>query len=292
MSTKYTDDFLLGELNRYYAENNTVPIKNKFKASSGYVSSWVIVNRFGSWNNALELANLPVNIKQTKNNYWNRDYIIAYTNGYIKKYNKYPNSKAPGAPSISTVKKYFTSWVDVFNNSDYPKKEWTKDSIKLTIIDFYNTFNRCPTSKDFRANTVKYPASSVIDNIYGSWNAAIEDAGFDISRYNGYGRVTKGLDGAHYRSTAEAYFSDNFLYKKYCYIIEPKYPEPYNKFYDWYIKDLNLYIELDGGLRPEIVKEKITINKLLNRTCLFINIKDIYDSTYIEDILNKTKETI
>ena len=107
-------------------------------------------------------------------------------------------------------------------------------------------------------------------------NKAIEAAGFEPNIQNGFGIDTYGLDGHLYRSQAEAYFADNFLYGKYKYVVEPKYPEPHNKFYDWYIEDLNVYIELDGGLRPQVIEEKIEINKNLGRKLLVYTTEQIY----------------
>jgi hypothetical protein len=49
-----------------------------------------------------------------------------------------------------------------------------------------------------------------------------------------------------------------------------------------------LYIELDGELRPETIKEKVEINKQLNRNCLFIKTKDIYKGYTFEVFYTKS----
>ena len=68
----------------------------------------------------------------------------------------------------------------------------------------------------------------------------------------------------------KATHNDLYVYDKFNYVIEPKYPEQYHKWYDWYIPSLDLYIELDGGIRPQATIEKIKINRLLHRKCLII----------------------
>ena len=67
--------------------------------------------------------------------------------------------------------------------------------------------------------------------------------------------------------------------------MEPKYPKPYHKYYDWYIPELGLYIELDGGIRPQVTEEKVNINKILKRTCLFIPITEIYKYKQLSDFI-------
>lgn len=156
--------------------------------------------------------------------------------------------------------------------------EYSKDSIISYILAYVQDTGKIPTNRD-TIGTI-FPSNKPIIAIFGSWNAAIEAAGFTPTIQNGFGVNTKAKDGHLYRSKAEAYLVDTYLYGIYDYIIEPKYPEPHNKIYDWYIPSLNLYIELDGGLRPEVIKDKIEINKILNRNCIIISIKELYDSSF------------
>lgn len=161
----------------------------------------------------------------------------------------------------------------------------TKEFLIKQIQSYVKAHNHIPSSKDFNFGDCEESSTYTFIKYFGSWNNAIEAAGFTPNMQNGYGINTKALDGNIYRSQAEAYFVDNFLLGKYDYIIEPRYPEKYNKIYDWYIPSLDLYIELDGGVRPEITKQKIAINKLLNRTCLFIPVQSIYNKKQLMDFI-------
>ena len=283
---KYSTEYILEQLQLYYTNTGKRPTKHTFTKANGYISSWVVIDRFGSWNAGLQAAGLVVTIKQTANNTWDKDNIIDYISTFIKINNKYPNSSCTNTPSISTIKRYFLNWEDAYAQAGYPKIEWDKAKIINSVLEYYNTFNSIPTSKDFRANTIKYPHSHIINKLFGSWNNLIESCNLPISIKNGYGLLTKAKDGHVYRSSAEAYFVDQYLYNKYEYIIEPKYPNPYNSLlYDWYIPALDLYIELDGNLRPETTKEKISINNKLNRNCKFIDTALIYKKQLLESLL-------
>ena len=56
------------------------------------------------------------------------------------------------------------------------------------------------------------------------------------------------------------------IYSKYNYIYELKYTNK-NWRYDFYIKELDLYIELYGKLDPIRIQEKINYHKLNNIKC-------------------------
>ncbi len=157
---------------------------------------------------------------------------------------------------------------------------FSKEEVLLAIKDFYTKFGRIPEYRDFDNPDNNYPTTPVVKRLFVTWNNAIASAGFEPNIQNGFGINTVGLDGHLYRSSAEAYFADTFLYKKYIYDIEPKYPIPYNRYYDWYIEELDLYIELDGGIRPDTIKEKILINKALHRSLLCIATTSIYSKTF------------
>jgi hypothetical protein len=290
---KYSEEEILEQLKSFYTHNGRPPTKKEFTNKNGYISNWVVIDRFGSWNNGLLAAGLDIKIKQIKNNTWDKEKIIFYTLEYITNYGKYPNSFSVGAPSISTIKRYFKNWLDVYDQTGFKKCDWTEELVLKAITDFYHNNNRVPTTKDFRANTLIYPSSYTINKFFNSWNNAISKAGLPTSIKNGYGILTKGLDGITYRSAAEAYFCDNYLYNNFNYEVESSYPSPYDDMlYDWFLTDVNIYIELDGGLRPETTKNKININNKLNRLCLFIDTNTIFDKEYIKQILVDTTKKV
>lgn len=205
-------------------------------------------------------------------------YTELLNNSYKVLKNKYPNL------SLSFIVRKFKE-IKLLPQHFVLKPVITKEYLITQIQNYVNTHGHIPSSKDFNFGTCEECCTYTYIKYFGSWNSAIEAAGFTPNIQNGYGINTKSLDGNVYRSQAEAYFVDNYLFGKYDYIIEPAYPKKYNKIYDWYIPSLNLYIELDGGIRPEIIKEKVLINKLLNRLCLFIPVSSIYTNRQLTDFI-------
>lgn len=194
---------------------------------------------------------------------------IHYTYFISKRYTDILKDHPTFTSRMVAVRKYFYKYgIDIGSS----KLIYSKDSIIAKIQEYVKITNKLPNSKQDNTEVIKdFPSAPTVRKYFGSWNAAIEAAGFVPNAQNGYGINTYGLDGHLYRSQAEAYFADTYLYGKYSYNIEPKYPEPHNRYYDWYIPSLDLYIELDGGIRPDTIKEKISINKCLQRDVLFID---------------------
>lgn len=179
-------------------------------------------------------------------------------------------------PSISVVQKLFGSWSSALEQANLEPitiVKYSKEDIINAIVDYHKTTGNIPGYND-----LSKPGSTTAEKHFGSWNKAIIAAGF-IPNESGFGVPTIGKDGHTYRSAAEAYFCNTYLFGKYEYIIEPKYPVPYNKYYDWYVPVLDLYIELDGELRPDAVNSKRTINEELRRNCIIITVKDMYKIT-------------
>jgi len=156
---------------------------------------------------------------------------------------------------------------------------FNKENIILLLQQYFSEFNRVPSTRDLDTTSSNiYPSTATLRKYFGSFNNAIVAAGLEPTIQNGYGTDTIGKDGHLYRSKSEAYFSDSYLFNIYKYVVEPKYESPYGYWsYDWYISDLNLYIELDGGIRPYRIEEKINLNKFLNKRCLFLKTSEIYN---------------
>jgi hypothetical protein len=243
-----------------------------------------------------KFPNLKTSITDIKKNFKKRGIIldISYQNYskeeiakfirlFKEKENKIPTRKDWSSnlkyPSADYVIKLFGSWNKAIEATGFitnyrSPQNYTKKEIINYIKLFYEKNNKIPTVKDWQ-NNLEYPTSEYVVKIFSSWNNAIEAAGFIPNINSQYGTRTIAKDGILYRSLAETYFVNNFLYEKEKYFYEIKYPEPYNKYYDFYLPERNLYIEIDGGLRPQVIQEKIEINKKLGRNLLVIPTKDI-----------------
>ena len=163
-------------------------------------------------------------------------------------------------------------------NIDYIRQQcWSKDNILTKLKEFTLSNNRSPIALDF-SNDINYPSHQTVVNHFGSWNQALLEAGLEININSGFGIPTIAKDNIKYRSKAEAYFVDNYLYNKYLYIYEPKYTDGSKKLYDFYLPELDLYIELTDGLQPERIQEKILINKEQNKNLLVLTVDDMYNN--------------
>lgn len=174
-----------------------------------------------------------------------------------------------------------------FINIDIYKKYNKQDVIKA-IQNKAQELGRVPTNTDFRKTNGEYPSIGFITKEFGSWLAALNAAGYRPDSSALYGRPTVAKDGHKYRSKAEADFANKFLYKQYDYIIEPAYASG-DYIYDWYVKELDLYIELDGGIRQGIIQTKMRINDSHNINCLYVPYKQIYlvNNKTLQQLLDK-----
>jgi len=164
---------------------------------------------------------------------------------------------------ISTVLKNFAKRNIVV---DYTRRHQSPSELLENIRIFYNKYNRVPQYRDFSNNV---PQSKVYVRRFGSWNEAIKAAGFEPNENDGFGTRTIANDGVLYRSHYETMFVNKFLFNKEIYKYEVKYSS-HNKYYDFYLPERDIYIEIDGGCRPTVMEEKIEINKELGRNLFVI----------------------
>lgn len=170
----------------------------------------------------------------------------------------------------------------------YPNKEWKKEELISVIQDFYIDNDRIPTNREFNNPSSVYPTVTPFIRVFGSWNTAIEQAGYKPND-NLYGITNKALDGTTYRSLLESSFVNKFLINKYEYMYECRYPAPYNLIYDFYIDKLSLYIEVAGGTSESYISNtfrKIEINKALDRNLLVVYSNDIDNFSTLEDLIS------
>ena len=289
INKKYNKETIIKAIQQFVKENNKIPVRRDFDKTNGkYPSYATVVRHFGSWNKTIEAADLIFCNKKL-----DKKIIIKAIQQFYKENNRIPQErdfeKTKGKyPSDRAVRNYFGSWNKGIEAAGFKSSKhiwsriWNKENIIESIQKYYKENKRIPRMRDFTNS--KYPSFTTVRNYFNSWNKGIEAAGFEPN-ISMYGTQTKANDGIIYRSISEAEFVNKFLYDKYEYEIEPRYPSPYNRYYDWYIPKLDLYIELDGEIRPHVTREKIEINKLLNRKLLVIKTKDINKYNILEEIM-------
>lgn len=183
---------------------------------------------------------------------------------------KYPNIPNSTSASIGKAlnKRGITSW-----------KAMSKEEIKESFCKFQLINGRAPTSRDCY-NNYYLPTDRRCKELFGTFNAAIIYSGLQPSKQSGFGIITKAIDGETYKSNLEAIFVNKYLYGKYLY----EYEKPYNinnRISDFYLPEYNLYIEVAGGLRPEVIKEKIDFCNKSN-----LNLLVVYPSQILANKVN------
>lgn len=284
---KYTQEQLVTILQDFANELGKTPSLQDYRNKKIKPSPATIFSVFGSWDKALIAAGFDKHVYKSKEDLLN--YLVEYYNTHGEAPSTRKFDAITNYPNSVTYKRNFGSWNKALELAGLPIKQrkpkipYSKDYIVGSIIEYIKKYNKIPTTNEFDADK-NFPSSITVVKYCGSWENAIRDAGYTPDIGSGFGIYTKALDGNTYRSKAEAYFVDTYLFDKYSYIIEPSYPKPEERRrYDWYIKELDVYIELDGGCRPNIITEKVAINKRLNIDCAIIPVKNIYlNKTLIE----------
>lgn len=186
-------------------------------------------------------------------------------------------------PNISFDSNFFKTFRKL-GKTNLKEIVWSKELIIEKLQEFHTRYSKIPQHRELDNLTPDYPSKSIIIRHFITFNKAIEAAGL-IPNYNdGYGNRTIGKDGRLYRSQAEAYFVDHFLYAK----EEYEYEKPYGNgwFYDFYLPKHNLYIELDGGFTDSVDNYRSKINKKIqyckdnNITLIVIDIKTLYQKDF------------
>jgi DNA-binding CsgD family transcriptional regulator len=138
---------------------------------------------------------------------------------------------------------------------------WTEESAKNAINDWVKTYNKIPTARDTYNNPL-LPSDHWVKKKFKTWSNFIVYCGYLPNK--GYGTNITYKNIYTLRSNFEYYFLDKFLYNKYNFTYEKPYPNSL-KICDFYLIDYDIYVELAGGLRPEVITEKINFciaNKL------------------------------
>lgn len=105
--SKYTDHYLLEQLQHFYQEHGRSPKYTDFYKNPKYPSRMNYYDRFGSWTAALELAGLPLNSTA-----YTRQELLDIGKSWIAEHGCTPTALDFGRrlPSVNVITKHFESW--------------------------------------------------------------------------------------------------------------------------------------------------------------------------------------
>lgn len=290
---KYTKEQIILIIQELAVQLGKTPSLSDYRNSNCKPSDVTIISYFSSWNEALVASGFKIHAYKSK------EELLGLLLDYYNFYKKVPTARDidnnKQYPNSVTYKRNFGTWnaalllAGLKPKLTKVKNKYDKEYIINSIKEYVDKYKKIPTTAEFDADKT-FPSSNTVTKYCGSWENAIKEAGYAPDIGSGFGQYTKALDGHTYRSKAEAYFVDNYLFNKYTYDIEPSYHKPeQRRKYDWYIKELATYIELDGGCRPNIVEEKRVINKKLFIRCAIIPIKSIYLNKTLNELIEDFK---
>lgn len=164
-----------------------------------------------------------------------------------------------------------------------PTARWTRVTTMCALRQLYRQQGTIAVADLYGNDSV--PSPRTVTKLFGSWTEALEASGLPTQHTApGRGKPTQASDLVTYRSQFEARFVDRFLFQQRVYEYECAYPNG-QWLYDFYIPDLDLYIELDGGLRPARMAEKRRVNAELNRRFLVVPYTKSFKEQSLEDFL-------
>jgi Homing endonuclease associated repeat len=161
-------------------------------AARGWSSANAITARFGSWNQAREMAGLPV-VRPLERG-WTREQLIRALRAAARRLGGTPmardwNGLAAqfGWPHSATVIRRVGggSWERAIEEAGLarrPRSAWTSEQvIALLRADAYRR-GRPPREHEWQARGAGHPSCHQVKRLFGSWSAALREANLETYR--------------------------------------------------------------------------------------------------------------
>jgi len=214
MCKKYTEEFLLSELRRFYEENGRSPTqKDLQKNDIEYPRAHIYYKRFKGLNNALQLAELPINLVHQ----YDRNFLISEIYRFIEENDRVPMyddmDVTPGYPSATAYRREFGTWNNTLIAAGLDINlvhQYDRNFLISEIYRFVEENGKVPTQEDM-CNKNGYPSYMVFIREFGSFNNSLIYCGFKPNRilhtYNGTETCT--ICGKYNRSSTKWNYDDN-----------------------------------------------------------------------------------
>jgi len=170
----YTDEELLQYLKDFYKKNKKAPtVNDKFPCNIA-----TFYNHFGSWNNALKLANIPINKVQNKIDYTDEE-LLGIVKSKAKELGRSPKSNEIEFPSFTVFRNRFGGWNNTLIKAELEPlqkrkdrssefKDCTKEEIISILYDWSIENKMAITSGNLGKNNL--PSVSFVLNKLGAKN--------------------------------------------------------------------------------------------------------------------------
>jgi hypothetical protein len=263
---KYTEDEVIQILKKFYKEHGKIT-SLEYQKSKTKPAIRTIMSMFGSWDNALTKAEIPLNEYGAK--YTKEQAIKALIDFYNEHgtTSNYQYRKSNYKPDALTITKLFGSWANAIDEARLTRTvskvkgntQYNKQDIIKKLIDF-NEKHGFISRDSYNASGEK-PSSTTIVRIFGGWAKAMKEAGLEV-HVQGQKLTEVDRERKYYEiiSTLNRFYAENKLYIS----------------HDMYLK---------SGQRPHprtIIEFFGSWNKALEAAGLPINQETIYASMDLE----------
>ena len=179
----YSDEELIEMLREYAKELGRVPRAEDVHANPSMPSETTYLYHFGSWNKALQIADLQVNIHVATD-----EELLEKLKSFADELGRIPTSEDidsnPSMPSRSTYRSRFGSWNKALQmvGLQTNKRILTDEELLGMLKRFADELGRTPTAKEVKSNP-SMPDSTVYSRRFGSWNKALQVAGLQVNSH-------------------------------------------------------------------------------------------------------------
>ena len=182
----FSDDELIQMLRDYAKKHGRSPTVHIVNDNPEMPSANVFISRFGTFNEALEIAGLRANRRVKKRS---REELIQCLKEYGKKIGRAPTCQMidadPDMPYSSVYVKYFGGFNNALELAGFQinrkKNRYTDEELIQLLKDFGKKTGKTPTLKMINSDP-EMPFSICYYNHFGSFNEALELAGFKVKR--------------------------------------------------------------------------------------------------------------
>lgn len=182
LKKKYSKDELIQQVCVIASKLGRNPTAEEFGADPHTASVNTVANYFGSWNEFLEEASLI----PTKRNYTEKD-LIRQLQSQIEKLGRVPTlnefNRNPETACTRTIRKYFGNWSNFLQKANLDpnitRRKYSKGILILQIKMLSEEIGHKPVAIEFSDNP-KTASLSTVYSYFGTWNRALEEAGFSV----------------------------------------------------------------------------------------------------------------
>lgn len=181
---KYSNNELLERLRKFEIEEGRPPKEEDFKNNPKYPGFNTYHKRFGSWNNALQMAELKLEKRFEK--YTDKE-LLEHLMKFEREEGRSPEAKDfvnnPDYPGYSVYQLRFGSWNNALQMAELQtKKGGVQVYTDKELLEYLRRFGdekRRPPTEEYFKNNPKCPSYNTYISRFGGWQKALKLVGLD-----------------------------------------------------------------------------------------------------------------